>query len=86
VDKLLGSDAAEDDRIWGTLLEEEEAGVKLEVAEMLWMDLLQDTATCVAELDNSLAVRAAGRRGGRSSSTSGGGGVGSSGLRQRLPV
>lgn len=60
VDKLLVADAAEDDRQWGAMLVEEEAAVKLEAAEMIWADLLQDTANVMAELDGRLAGRRAG--------------------------
>lgn len=56
IEKLLVTDVVEDERAWAATEEEEIAGVKLEVAEMLWMELLADTAHTLAELDEKLGA------------------------------
>jgi hypothetical protein len=51
--QVLAADAVEDERSWGDSAGEE-AGVLVEVAEALWQQLLDDTAACVAGLEDQL--------------------------------
>lgn len=59
-------DAAEDDRGWKGL-EEEEAEVKLLVSEMMWRTVLTETASLLIDLDEKLEAR---RQSSSSASTS----------------
>ncbi len=54
LEKLLAADALEDERAWRRL-DEEEAEVKVEVAEMVWEELMADTAEVMLELERVCA-------------------------------
>ena len=59
--------AAEEERTWADTAEEE-AELKLEVAEMLWDDLLEEVALELQEMDRKMKMKSQ-----RRSSGSGGG-------------
>lgn len=62
LEKVLAADATEEEKTWANF-DEEEAEVKLEVAEMLWDDLLVETGACLQALEEKLSRRASGAGG-----------------------
>eukprot|EP00798_Chlamydomonas_sp_ICE-L_P012404 gene12404-15595_t len=56
LDKILGLAAAEDERTWFRL-EEQEAEVKMEIAEMVWDDLMLDTADALQWINERSIAR-----------------------------
>ena len=56
VEKIWPLDAAEEERTWADTAEEE-AEVKLDLAEMIWDDLLTEIARELVSLDESISLR-----------------------------
>ncbi len=47
--------AVEDEREWAQLKDQAEAEIRLEIAEMIWEDLILDTAQTLLDLESEMA-------------------------------